>query len=376
MRLGLAVFVGSLSLVPAAQAATRYASPAGSGTACTQAVPCNLQTAIGSAPAGAEVIVQPGDYGSQGAPIGTSITNSSAIDVHGVDFMTRPTLYTSASPGLSLSSSNARLSHLGIVNTVANQTALNFGGALADRIVASATGSSDACLLDNSATLRNSICWHKGTGKGVSALDAPGVKLIGVTAIAGGIAVELNEAMPYEVSNSVMQGGTADIRALGMINPTTVTIDHSNYDTMQEGGGASITDLGSGTNQTEPPQLADQANGDFHQLSSSPTIDAGAFGSAGTLDFDGELRVMGAAPDIGADESAPAPTPNPSPGLTTGPSAPTIGAPATPPVTKKPTGKRKCKKGYRLKKVKVKSKGKKKTKRVCKKVRRKKRMKK
>src|SRR5204863_7623083 len=44
----------------------------------------------------------------------------------------------------------------------------------------------------------------------------------------------------------------------------------------------------------------------FHERSDSPTIDAGVAEAAiGDADFDGDLRTLGSAPDIGADEFIP-----------------------------------------------------------------------
>jgi hypothetical protein len=56
-------FPFDFSEVKEAHAATdRYASPMGSGTACTSASPCALQTALGQAVAGDTVIAMNGIY--------------------------------------------------------------------------------------------------------------------------------------------------------------------------------------------------------------------------------------------------------------------------------------------------------------------------
>jgi hypothetical protein len=62
LRAGIAVFLTALALAPAAQAAQRYAAPAGSGTECTQAKPCSLNEAMSKAKASDEVIVGSGNY--------------------------------------------------------------------------------------------------------------------------------------------------------------------------------------------------------------------------------------------------------------------------------------------------------------------------
>ena len=56
-------------------------------------------------------------------------------------------------------------------------------------------------------------------------------------------------------------------------------------------------------------------HGDFHQLAGSPTIDAGSSAATllGSFDLDGEARIQGCAPDIGADEFPDALCPLPEP---------------------------------------------------------------
>jgi len=57
-------------------------------------------------------------------------------------------------------------------------------------------------------------------------------------------------------------------------------------------------------NIQKDPQFVDPENGDFHLKPSSPCIDAGTAGAPGLpdSDFQGDPRVVGPAPDIGADE--------------------------------------------------------------------------
>jgi hypothetical protein len=73
------------ALQQANAATTRYASPSGSGTACTSSSPCSLQTAINQAVAGDTVTASDGNYGntyninsnsgSSGSPIVVKSTN-------------------------------------------------------------------------------------------------------------------------------------------------------------------------------------------------------------------------------------------------------------------------------------------------------------
>ena len=94
---------------------------------------------------------------------------------------------------------------------------------------------------------------------------------------------------------------------------------------------------GASGNQTAEPFLADpfpipdSFDSDLHQLSGSPTVDAGvAAPEAGDLDLDGEPRCMGAATDIGADElpGPPCGDGGPSAGPTATPALPLPAGPA------------------------------------------------
>ncbi|HEY0557859.1 MAG TPA: hypothetical protein VGG20_26650, partial [Thermoanaerobaculia bacterium] len=85
----------------AAAAAPRYAAPGAMGTTCTVNDKCPIGTAVSGAPAGAEVIVTNGDYGSAATPLSTSITATVAgLDVHGEDGKPRPRIFTTAPIGL------------------------------------------------------------------------------------------------------------------------------------------------------------------------------------------------------------------------------------------------------------------------------------
>ncbi|MGZ5308091.1 MAG: choice-of-anchor Q domain-containing protein, partial [Solirubrobacterales bacterium] len=155
----------------------------------------------------------------------------------------------------------------------------------------------------------------------------------------------------------ILRGVPTDIHAVGAaMNDITVNVDHSNFDlTVPPASTPNVVINDAGNNQTAAPLLAHPAGGDFTQLTGSPTIDKGAaVGGLGPFDFSGGNRVLGLAPDIGADEF-------PS-------DAPPQFANAVAATT---STKSKCKKGFKLKTVKNK-KGKKKKKCVKKKSKKKK----
>ena len=86
---------------------------------------------------------------------------------------------------------------------------------------------------------------------------------------------------------------------------TTVSLDFSDYTTTADPERrlrrvAAASPAGSGSNQTTAPML--RADG-IHELAGSITVDHGfTDGSSGTSDIDGQLRTIGSAADIGADE--------------------------------------------------------------------------
>src|SRR5215213_8491229 len=81
--------LGAATLTPtvASAATQRYASPNGSGTACSSAVPCAITQAITAATGGDEVIVTPGDYG-----LAATLSDPATLTIHGVAGQPRPRL--------------------------------------------------------------------------------------------------------------------------------------------------------------------------------------------------------------------------------------------------------------------------------------------
>src|SRR6187200_3426877 len=95
----LGAVVAAASTAPAALAAAqRYATPTGSGTACTSASPCALTQALGGAGGGDEVIVNPGDYSLTATPLFPS-----QITIHGVVGQPRPRLLFSGGNQIGMS---------------------------------------------------------------------------------------------------------------------------------------------------------------------------------------------------------------------------------------------------------------------------------
>jgi hypothetical protein len=222
--------------------------------------------------------------------------------------------------------SDTTLTHVEIDTAVATNNLTLTTGAVVERVIArSSTDSATAIVCNNmQGTIRDSACLSSGDGAtavGASVLTPVSStnNLRNVTATSTGSG---SFGLNYFYSSLVMtgptvvisakaviaQGTTQDVRArAGMGTSTTINLDHSNYDTadtqVTSTGTASVTPPGTGApnfNVTAAPLLA--ADG-YHQLTGSPTIDAGATdGSSGMTDIDGQARTFGSAADIGADE--------------------------------------------------------------------------
>jgi hypothetical protein len=336
----------------AALAAQRFASPAGSGEACTFATPCDGRYAIsgntGSNPVadGDEVILLHGTYDFGNT---SEVNISRSIDVHGEAGFPDPVLNGGSMNGLvRLSNETATLHDVDIEygGTASSGAvgALIVTGGTAYRLIAHTSGNGNlACAVAGNtstpdALIRDSICWGNGTGGvGVglfcecSSFDASlrNVDAIGTTY---GIGIESRlspggQNFTIDAKNVYADGGTADVFARasnsagGTNDHAFVNLDYSAYDSYQSSqmgtnNTASVTTSGTLHNifpspaQTFvcPPGCGSPP--DFHQLPTSPTIDAGTIDAlTGSTDLDGNPRPQGAAMDIGAYEMPPVASP-------------------------------------------------------------------
>jgi len=313
--------LGLLAAGEAHAAAVRWASPTGSGTACTEAAPCGLETAVED-PAvvdGDEVVVTAGSYSVDQLSIGD------AIELHGQG-QPSPTITTTNGVYGVVVSDAATIHDLKFVGVSTGLGAFSAGATLERLDVRTSAAGAFACATSASIVIRDSLCRASGAnaagvGINISAGAANhAVTLRNVTALGGGNGVSYGASgsglnFAVDAKNVIADGGTNDVYASAQGGASVViTLANSNYATQLEttvGGGvaATITDPGTGTNQTAAPVFVDAANGNFHQGASSPTLDAGVQdASTGTQDIDGEPRAQrstGGCPevvDIGADE--------------------------------------------------------------------------
>jgi hypothetical protein len=336
---GRAVGLAGLMLliaVPSASAAARFASPSGAGAACTQAVPCDILTAVNSASNNDDITIEPGTYGSPTPLTMTLDDGANTLAIHGQAGQPRPVIITQAGYGIELLGANSSVSDLDIEDSV-GQYGIYVGApnsASIDHVISHVSAAS-AIACYPSGTLTDSVCWSSGSSGIAATLLAP----LSVTATlrndtlvasgSAGTAVAANPiaggTMTINLSNSIARGAGADISATTDSDPKSTAIvnaDHSNYANVQinNGGGGSttsVTPAGSATNQTGAPAFVNPAAGDFHELpSSAATIDRGLNSSLnGTTDLDGNPRALPAytscagnppaVTDIGAYEFVP-----------------------------------------------------------------------
>ena len=344
LRAGLVMALLGMALAasPASAANPRYASPSGTNTTdCPISDPCDLADAMNGTDVvdGDTVIVLPGNY-TLSRPY-DSIDEQ--ITIEGQPGQAMPHIQGSDYEVLDLESSvtvrRLWIEQTGNPDSLGLYIGVQGGGSVVERsLVQSAT--TEACFVEApSATLTDTACIT--TDDGFAALEVNGglnqtmaVTLRNVTAIGGqgdpspAIAAHASDSgahVSIDGRNVIARGGTSDVlaSASGDVNDhesASITLASSNYETELEEGGGTVTDPGTGGNQTAQP-LLDTDN--YHQLASSPTVNAGsAAPDVGSADIDDEARISGTAVDIGADElqqATPQPQPQPNPGPTSNP---------------------------------------------------------
>lgn len=320
--------VGLLAGPALASAGTRYASssvsdapPAHPPLACIETDPCSFKDAWEGAAENDEIVVMSGDYDVSSSSAGID----KKLTIHGVDGQAAPYLHSDTLQGLRLQA-EVTLRHLSIEMTGAGP-GLFIGdtgdGSSVEQVIVRSAGNQGCLAQDASGVdFTDSVCMSTATNSTALAAfftdgSAGSATLRNVTARstgAGGYGVvsaaqNAGSIATVTAHNVIADGAGADARATANTGgQSSLTLDRSNYATQLEQGGL-VTDPGSGDNQLAAPLLASDG---FHEVSGSPTIDAGSAASPlGAADVDGETRTTGTAIDIGADEFQPPPAVTP-----------------------------------------------------------------
>jgi len=334
------VWLGAAVMTPTPAAAagnTYHASPTGSGTTCSLAVPCEIEEAVVKAGDGDSISLAAGSYG---LPL-PGILVEKAIDFGGAPGAAA-VLQTTGTAGLHVT--DKADSHLHDLR-LEGGGGLVLGSGAAERVFVAHQGArDDACELEKGTVLRDSVCWTVESNEeeeGVShAVDISSsgenqdelVVLRNVTAVADtadGNAIHLLAAAAAELTvdaANVIARSANGTDVVAEVQPVFakahLNISNSSFGESASTPGADVTPLGVAGNIGAPAAFLDAVNGDFHVGGDSPTLDGGiADISAGILDLDGSDRAQpkcfGAAaiPDMGAYERTPtaACTPPPPP---------------------------------------------------------------
>ena len=298
---------GSLASVASADAATRHAAHDSVTTSglCTAIAPCRLDYAISGAAGGDTVVLAPGTYA-----VNYAVSAAAAVHVTGTAGQPRPQIVGDASrTGATINmSSGGSLKHVAVTSNSANPAVTSKGLLIEDALVSSGTGPGIFAKAGSSATIRDSLVHTTGPSSALVLTDdevTGPLNVVNVTAIstgAGTAAISNGSGGVVSIVNTIARGAANDIVKNGSVQNAQVS--YSNFRPASSTG--LVVGLG---NQSAAPLFADAA---YRQDSASVTIDAGTAGvaSLGSLDPDGNLRVLGVQPDIGAYEHVGLPDPN------------------------------------------------------------------
>ena len=329
-RSGLAILVSACALLfaqPAFAATTRYASPTGSGTTCSEALPCDLPFAVTGIVTGDTVVVGPGTY-NLGATGLSLMSGGSLIGAPGP----RPTITSTLAVGPAINAVNAVVKHLAVTQTGSGAGAIasSTNSTLDDLLV---TSSGSGASISAGDVLRNSVIRLTGdsgvgiAGTGLGSMDvrnvlvsAPGAGTTGVQANGFCLMMPMPPDMTMScmppmfqptvnVRNSIIRAAT-DVATSAAGANGIVNLAYSDYRIAKTSAVPAGTIVDGGGNIEGDPLFADGANGDFHPLAGSPTIDAGdplasTDSLVGALDMDGLARIVGGRIDMGPLEFVP-----------------------------------------------------------------------
>jgi len=318
MRVAALVFALSITICSAAQAATkRFATPLGSGLACTSAAPCAITTAVNSAGAGDDVTLTPGTYGSPATPLTTLSVSAPDVTVHAAPG--QPAITYVASTGFALESPGDVLTDVVVHGLgVGTGAVLLESSSRADRVMGIADGSSGAgCVITDAASIADSVCL--GTAPFADGLIAvafsPGAALLRATNVT---AIARNAGSPPgdNAGNGVQVTGAAGSPTLAFVNSIAIGAEHdARVNGMSGASAEAVFDHSYAANRSSSASFATLVDGagvfttaptflgtGFAEAAGSTSVDAGTDAGVGPLDIDGVPRTLGAHTDVGAYE--------------------------------------------------------------------------
>ncbi len=255
------VLLVALALPAPASAATRYASPSGTGDCTTAATACSFATAFNGATSGDEVVVGVGTYSGGGSfdDTGRDLTVRGEVIGEGRPVLTGATVKVSAG------------------STVGDLDlgSLTITGATGERVLVQGS-----CTIAPGGQLLDSVC-----GGGLSTT---------------GTATTARTLRNVTTGTGTFSGGTTNVTSSilgGSVSCPAGATTFVNSAFVPAGGCT-------GTNTVAPPTYE---TGTFRPVAGSLTIDKGVDTGASALDLDGNLRLIGTHVDIGAYERPPVP---------------------------------------------------------------------
>jgi hypothetical protein len=293
-----------LALAPSAQAATRYAAPAGTGSACAATAPCAVAEAVSGAAGGDEVVLAGGDY-----DVAATLKATVSLTIQGVAGQPRPRLIgaTSLTTDTLHLSAGGTARHLEIQGRGSSGAALRLRGAVGEDLVLLSTSETGAAAIlkasPGGTLLRDTLAVCRACGDGALAFkddqnqDHGTATAAAVTAVSAGSSAAVHSTVQdgtVTLVDVTASGDDADVTGLA---DSPVRVSYSAFRRAASRG------LSDGDGNVGPATFVDAAGGDYHQAAGSVTLDAGvADPRAGAVDLDGAPRVAGSAPDIGAYE--------------------------------------------------------------------------
>jgi len=315
----------ALSLVAATPAlgATRFAAVGGddTGNDCTLASdPCSLDNAFAQSGNGDEISLAAGTY----SPITQLGMGRTGLDVHG-PLGTQSARVNADIGGAALTIDAGHLHDLSISNSNMSGWAVQAQGAgtgsagVVENVEIDASGSATGIKIGSESesgipVLRNSVVtttgapavWTQGDAliQNVDAYASAGPTAVGMF-LSGGATT----AVVVNVVNSIARGSDSTRDMVLNDGSMHATLNVSYSDTRGiSGDPATFGEVNTSNNITGDPQLVNTTLGDFHETALSPTRDKGIATGTGGVDLDWQPRIIGSAPDIGADELALAPS--------------------------------------------------------------------